>query len=56
MLHVIYIYIIIKIKFAMHAIFLLEIMNSCSVNISLVSSTQLSIFLSMDHLAHIRQP
>ena len=41
---------------AMHAIFLLEMMNSCSVNISLVSSTQLSIFLSMDHLAHIRPP
>ena len=41
---------------AMHAIFLLKMMNSCSVNISLVSSTQLSIFLSMDHLAHIRPP
>jgi len=38
---------------AMHATFLLEMMNSCSINISLVSSTQLSIFLSMDHLAHI---
>jgi len=43
-------------KIAMHAIFLLEMMNSCSINISLVSSTQLSIFLSMDYLAHIRSP
>ena len=43
-------------KIAMHAIFLMEMMNSCSSNISLVSSTQLSIFLSMDYLAHIRSP
>jgi len=41
---------------SMHSIFLLEMMNSCSVNISLVSSTELSIFLRMDHLAHIRPP
>jgi len=62
MLHDIYIYIYIfeydknPKNMAMHAIFLLEMMNSCCVNISLVSCTQLSIFLCMDHLAHIRPP
>jgi hypothetical protein len=32
-------------------IFLLEMMISCFVNVSLVPSIQLSVFLSMDYLA-----
>ena len=31
----------------------MEMMNSCSANISLVPSLQLSTSLSMDHLAHL---
>ena len=33
---------------------ILEMMNSCSVNISLVPSLQLGISLSMDYLAHMK--
>ena len=33
---------------------IMEMMNSCSVNVSLVPSLQLDISLSMDYLAHMK--
>jgi hypothetical protein len=35
-------------------IFLMEMMNSCFVNVSLVPSLQLDLSLSMDYLAHMK--